>query len=210
LYTGILSAFFLGLFFYQTVGGANIWEFFLAGAPLLSLMVALNLALLLYRKPFVIRLLILTAVVIFVIPQWLLSIEGYIHDEYFATFHGVSENQIASFDFINEKTPQNSIIFVANQPEYSYASVLNLFIQRDIYLSGNGVRQILTPELVKRRNEVATVSDSTNDVEIKSILQKEHVQYIYFYGKPKNGSSLKQANLRVIFANDVATIFQVQ
>lgn len=209
LYAGILSSFFLGLFFYQTVGGANIWEFFLASAPFLSLLTALSLTLLLQNKQKLLQGITLGVVVLVVIPQWLMSMQGYFQQEYQMGFHGVSSAQATSFRYIATKTPTNSVVLTENQPAYSYASAANLFMNRDTYFAGNGVRQIITPEIAKRKEIVTLVEKDTENQEIVDMLKKEHIGYIYYYGVPANGY-LQNNHLHIVFANQAATIFQVQ
>ncbi|MGH7203670.1 MAG: hypothetical protein ACREHC_04475, partial [Candidatus Levyibacteriota bacterium] len=72
-YTIVITGIFLGLFFYQKVGGANIWEFFLPVGIVLSLLAALNITLFLEDKNKNLRILIIIAIIIFVIPRWLVS-----------------------------------------------------------------------------------------------------------------------------------------
>lgn len=205
LYGVILSSFFLGLFFYQTVGGANIWEFFLAAAPFLSILTALSLTLILQNKSKIFQIVVLGIIVLVVIPQWLLSMKDYYLREYTMGFHGLSNAQIAAFDYIATKTPLASVILTANQPAYSYASVANLFMDRDTYLAGNGVRQIVTPEIAKRKQVIAMVEEGSILIDT---LQRDHINYIYFYGTPALGL-VKNDHLHIVFANQAATIFQV-
>lgn len=210
LYGVVVSSFILGLFFFQTVGGANIWEFFLAAFPILCLLTALFVATLIEKKPIFVRIIIVVLIIIIAIPQWINSINQYFKEQFLKGFYGVTNAQVESFEYLNKNTPESSVIFLANQSSYTYASTANLFIDRDLYLSGNGVRQIITPEIAKRRNEVESVSNSKISSEIGIILRTENIKYVYFYGKPKFPRVLEQANLSIVFANKAATIFQVK
>lgn len=210
LFSEIIAAFIFGLFFYQTVGGANIWEFFLASTPFLSLSTSIIISYFLLKKPKVIRAFVLTVFVIITIPQWLISVQTYFRGEFLNGFHGISRTEAASYKFISKKTPSNSLIFIASGGEDSYASVANLFMDRDIYLSGNGVRQIITPEILKRREEIALITSTNNFTKMSAVLKGENISYVYFYGKPTNIKSLEKANLKLVFANSASTIFQVR
>lgn len=210
LYVIVIASFIFGLFFYQTVGGANIWEFFLASFPILCLLTALSVSLLISSKSLLIKTIIVMVVIIVATPQWLISMSNSYKQLFINRFYGVSNSQLASFDFINTHTPQKSVIFLANQHGYAYASTANLFIDRDLYFSGNGVRQIMTPEIIKRRNQIDIVSKGTSSPAIGNILSQEKIQYVYYYGQPKFPSVLSHANLHVVFANKAATIFKLQ
>lgn len=209
LYGGVLSAFILGLFFYQTVGGANIWEFFVAAFPLVGLMFAFLITVVLEKRSKILQNIVISLIAIMVIPQWFISVNTYISEAFLSGFHGVTNDQISSFSYLNN-TSINSLIFLANQPVYSYASITNLFVDRSLYLSGNGVRQIVTPEIAKRRKEEIIVSTGKNSQEISQILQSEKIKYVYFYGKSMNFEVLRTAGLNIVFANGAATIFQVK
>ncbi len=208
-YGGILSACILGLFFYQTVGGANIWEFFLAAIPLLAILLGLSLAILIIAYPVMLQVAIVCIVTVIIIPQWFITLHEYISSEYFSGFHGISNAEIASYAFLATKTSPQATILFANQKTYSYASIANLLVNRDIFLSGNGVRQIITPEIAKRREEVTSLTNSTDSLEISQILKSEHLSYVYYYGSPANIPALKGANLRRVFINSFATIFKL-
>src|SRR5262249_10963144 len=64
MYPAVIVSIVMGLLFYQKVGGANIWEFFLAGVPFLELLVAANLAGIVEKKPQIFQYVLLTLVVI--------------------------------------------------------------------------------------------------------------------------------------------------
>lgn len=211
MYPTILVSILMGLLFYQKVGGANIWEFFLAGVPFLELLAAANIVFLIENKQKFVQFVVIGLVVIFIVPQWLISITGYINDEYFKGFHGLSTSEVASFDYIAKSTPVNSTILVLGQQKYvAYASVASIFMQRDLYLSGHGVRQQITPVIYHREGIIKELQTNTGSEKIASILANEHIDYLYVYNGMYPGIYGDKINLIERFRNNIATIYQVK
>ncbi len=210
LYSTVICAFIFGLFFYQTVGGANIWEFFLIALPVLSILTALGFSLFLDKKPLFIKLPVIIFLVAVIVPQWFISVNKYINEEFFSGFQGISKLQANSYNFLNSKVPKNSLVMLAGPDFDSYTDIANLFVERDIYFSGNGVRQIKTPVLKKRREEEENVSTGQNSSIISGIIRGNKISYVYYYGSPSNKGDLIDANLDIVFTNKAATIFRTQ
>lgn len=210
MYPAILVSIIMGLLFYQRVGGANIWEFFLAGVPFLELIVASNIAGLVEKRSEGLKYFVITAVILFTIPQWIISVTGYIHDEYFVPFHGVSNTELATFNFLKNNTSQNSIVLVLGQTRYvAYASDISLFAERDLYLSGEGVRQQKTPVILHREDVLHLLRTTTDQEAIASLLAKEHVNYLYVYNNLYPGIFGDKDHLVQQFTNQVATIYKI-
>jgi hypothetical protein len=211
MYPTIFVSIVMGILFYQRVGGANIWEFFLAGVPFLEILVAANLASFIENKQKVLQYILLTIIVVFTIPQWTISLSSYIYDEFLQPFHGVSYTELASYNFLKYHTPKESLVLVLGQEKYvAYASVVSLFIDRDVYLSGEGVRQQKT-SVISHREDVLHALRTTSDQEaIATLLKNEHVNYLYVYNGTYPGISGDNSHLLRQFSNQVATIYQVK
>lgn len=210
MYPAIIVSMVMGLLFYQKVGGANIWEFFLAGVPFLELLVAVNIVGLIDNRQKVIKYLLITVVVLFTIPQWIISLTGYIHDEYFEPFHGVSTAELASFNYLRTNTPEKSVVLVLGQTKYvAYASDISLFANRDLYLSGEGVRQQKTPVILHREDVLHFLRTTTDQEAIAKVLGNEHVNYLYVYNNLYPGIFGDRDHLVQQFANQIATIYKV-
>lgn len=210
MYPAILISIVMGLLFYQRVGGANIWEFFLAGVPFLALLVGANIVGILEKRNTIVQYIVIGAVVLFTIPQWIISLSGYIHDEYFEPFHGVSNAELASFNFLRNQTPQHSVVLVLGQMKYvAYASDISFFANRDLYLSGEGVRQQKTSVILHREDVLHFLRTTTDQEVIARLLAKEHVDYLYVYNNLYPGIFGDKEHLVQQFTNQVATIYKV-
>lgn len=210
MYPTIFVSIVMGLLFYQRVGGANIWEFFLAGVPFLELLVAANISSIIEKRKRIFQIVMLTVIILFTIPQWFISLKGYIYDEYFVPFHGISDSELETFNFLKNDTPQGSVVLVMGQHKYvAYASVVSLFAQRDLYLSGEGVRQQKTPVISHREDVLHFIRTNPDPEKIAEILKKEHVKYLYVYNGLYPGIYGDSMHLVQQFSNQTATIYSV-
>lgn len=207
LYSIILSSFILGLFFFQKVGGSNIWEFFLASSPILSILVSLNLALYFPKKKILVGLLILF-LIMFGSLRWIVSEYGYIKDDYFSGFHGLSNSQLAVYNYIKNETPISSKVLFLNEPFVLYTSLGNVVSQRNSYYSGPGVSQLMTPELKKRMSDSEIIKTSTDSAKIDSILKKDEIDYVATFS-PIPISTLS-SSLKEVFVEGNFTVYRVK
>jgi hypothetical protein len=209
LYSVFLSSLILGLFFYQKIGGANIWEFFLPISVILSIMISLNLALYLPKNKFIKRILILLIVVI-VIPRWFYSLGVYFKLDYFSGFHGIYNSELESYSYFRNNTPENSLVLFADPPSYTgYASLASIFSDRNLFLSGEGVSQVVTSEISRRRKDVKIIKTSIDVNKVDAILKKDNINYIYLNSSSVLPVSTVSPTLREVFSNKSGKIFKV-
>lgn len=210
LYPAIITSIVMGLLFYQKVGGANIWEFFLAGVPFLCLLLAINITNLLENKRSLVQISLLTLITVLIIPQWVISLKQDISTEFFQPFHGISHAELASYTFLENNTPTSSVVLILGQQKYvAYASLSSILSHRDLYLSGEGVRQVKTPVIVHREDVVKKVASTNDTAQIADTLSREHVNYLYVFNRLYPDISADGIHLRQIFTNQIATIYQV-
>ncbi len=210
MYPTIMMGLVMGLLFYQRVGGANIWEFFLAGVPFLGLLVAGNMVAVLENKKRILQCVLIILIVLFTIPQWILSLTSYIHDEFFTPFHGISQAELTSYAYLKNNTPKKSVILVLGQQKYvGYSSDVSIFVDRDLYLSGEGVRQKKTPVIIHREYIIGTTISLSNPEEIAKLLSAEHIAYIYVFNNVYPGIYGDKTHLVQQFTNKVATIYKI-
>lgn len=213
LYVSIIAAILLGLLFYQKVGGANIWEFFLATFPILGIIAALHITLFLEKKNLISKVVITAIIVLFTMPRWFLTVSEYIQQEYTKSFHGIGNAEYASYQFLKNNTSSTSVVFIFDQKKYiAYASIASVLTDRQLFFSGEGVRQQVTPIILKRRADVALLRSSTSGSEIVQMLHDEKVSYLYLYrdeSTPMTTSPSSISTLKKVFQNSAATIYQV-
>lgn len=207
LYAIILTAFIIGLQFYQAIGGANIWEFFLPAEIILSLLTALIIATYLEGKSKVLRWLIFASLFIIIIPRWAATVSEGIKTEYLSGFHGLTNAEYVSYQYIENNIPYSQAVLAINNKYVAQASLLKVITGRDFYLSGEGARQQKTPEIIKRENIVKQIKSGKLQNE-SPLLKKAGVYYIYIAGNT-DFLPLPDATYQVIFHNNAATIIKL-
>lgn len=209
LYSSLFSAVILGLFFYQKVGGANIWEFFMVTSLILGLLVSLSISLYLPKNKIIASVLVLLIIVI-TIPRWIDSTNRYLQTDYFSGFHGISNQELAAYNFLKNKTPENSMVLLIDQKKYVfYSSVVSVLTQRNLFLSGTGVSQVRTTEFERRKQNVEIIKSSIDDKKVNAVLTKDNINYIYLYDNTILPISTVSSTLREVFSNKSGTIFKV-
>jgi hypothetical protein len=212
LYSVFVPSLILGLFFYQKIGGANIWEFFMPISIVLSIIISLNLALYLPKNKIIKGILIL-AIVVIVIPRWFYSINVALNADYFSGFHGISNSELSTYNFLKNKTPENSLLLLLGEKNYVvYSSIANVLSERNLFLSGEGVSQVVTQEIARRRADVKLVENSHSQQKVNATLAKDNINYIYIYtGTPISTMSGLWNNplLKQVFTNQSGTIYKV-
>ncbi len=208
LYIIIISGMILGLFFYQKIGGANVWEFFLPAIIILSLLTSLTIALLLEKAHTIIKVIVVCLIVIIIIPRWFLTVTFTFSNEYLYPFHGISNDENASYQYLHNAVSKDAVtLFADDNHNVAYVSYAKMLSGAQLYWSGEGVRQKETPEILKRRAVAKEVKYGTDNRKFE-LLKREHIGYLYYYG-PVPHTILSDKRVRVVFQNKAATIVRL-
>jgi hypothetical protein len=142
IYFSILSGLVMSLFFYQKVGGANIWEFLLCAGILLSFLASLMLTLFLEKRSKIVTIISVVVIAGLILPRWFDTVSIYVREEYLSGFHGVDAPTYDSYIYLKDNVALGDVIAIVNHPEHvAYVSIAKVISQRDLFLSGEGVRQ---------------------------------------------------------------------
>lgn len=210
LYGSLIASLVLGLFFYQKVGGANIYEFFLTSIILLAILVALNITVLLEKlnKYLVIFLTIL--IIVISIPKWVFAVQGYLNDVFFTGFHGVTKEEMEAFTYLKDTSEKDSLVLIVNHDRFQhYASLASVLMNRPLFFSGTGVSGKVSSEIAKRMEDRKTIQTSIDPQSIHNVLVENNIQYLFFYGKPKLQVDISELGVTQVFSNDGATVLKV-
>lgn len=208
-YVSVIAGILLSLFFYQKVGGANIWEFLLPTGIILSFLTALTIATFLEKRSKAVTIVVLLIVAGLVLPRWIDTVRIYFHEEYGGGFHGLDNPTFDSYKYLENSVALGDTIVIVNHPgRVAYVSVAKVISGKDFFLSGEGVRQQVTPEILKRRAIVENIRNGKVKEEI-SQLKGYNVKYLYYYGKPP--AQVSDSGLfEEVFSNSAATILNIK
>ena len=97
---------------------------------------------------------------------------------------------------------------IVNHPEHVVlVSIAKIFSGANLYLSGEGTRQLVTPEILRRRTIVEEIKNGDEE-NARTILNTEKVAYLYFYGDAPQ-KFIKNKSFQVAFRNKEATIIRL-
>lgn len=204
----VTALFIVATFFYQPIGGADIFNFYLAMFLLLGLIASFNLGIIFSKSKFFAAFIVLF-ILVASLPRW--TYEMGVLFNYLGKDRVLFDNyDLASLKFLNDNTPRNSIILVDNrgQADYAYPYVSALS-NRDTFLSGQNVLLGHSIPFETRKKIVLEIFTSSKSAVIKKDLRKNKIGYIYLYGNPELSKGLKNINLQLIFSNKRATIYKV-
>lgn len=213
LYSILFSSLILGLFFYQRVGGGNIWQFFLATSLMLTILASLNLSILLSKLNKIIVTIIIVPIIIFTIPSWINFVSSNFQTNYTSLFHGVSTAELNVYSYLKNNAPRDSMILLIDQPNYGNcpASLAKVLTERNLFFSGPGSSQIITPENIRREKDVILVKNNTDDKKTFELLRNDAINYVVIYSDTfvATGSALpKNKLLNKVFSNETAEVFK--
>ncbi|HUD43918.1 MAG TPA: hypothetical protein VMR41_00035 [Patescibacteria group bacterium] len=214
LYSVLFISTVLGLFFYQKVGGANIWEFFMTGSLILAIITSLNLSLFLSQMGRRVVTVIIAIIIIFTIPRWINSVGMYIYDDYFSGFHGVSTSELTAYTFLKDNTPENSTILLIGKNDFlPFSSLASVLSERNLFFSGTGVSQVITPEFLRRQTDTDFIKSSKNNKLVLNVLQKDKVNYVVIENDSPiatNSPMFRNKLLSKVFSNQYSKILKVE
>ena len=127
----------------------------------LAIFVSLNIILYLEKRNKVVVAILISLLVILVIPRWIYSVTDRIYGDYLSGFHGISNQQYQAYDYLKNKTNKDSLVFLIDRRRVvSYSSLASVLTDRNQFFSGNGVSQVMTPDIVQRENDSVVIKTS--------------------------------------------------
>ncbi len=208
LYVVVFSGFIIGVLFFQNVGGANIWEFFLPAGLILSFFTALSISLILENRSKVTVALVTILIVAVVIPRWLLTVTSQVKDEYLSGFHGINNLQYAAYQYFTCNANSPYVILSLNEPYTGIVTPGKMLTGCDFYMSGTANSQLVTAEMARRLQVVAKIKKGYLADEIP-LLKKDKIKYLYINGSASFLPS-PQTLYKVVFHNSAASIITLQ
>jgi hypothetical protein len=215
LYSILIPSTLISLFFYQKVGGGNIYQFLYPVSIVLTIVSSINLTMIVSKLNKYIFGLIIILIIGFTIPSWIYFTSYFVKHDYFSSFHGISSAELNLYDFLKNSSPQNSMILLVDRPSYNdcpASSLTGILIGRKLFYSGTGGwnSKAITAEFNKRNSDVNLIKFSKSDKKVFETIKNDGINYIIIYNNtPISTSSPLLTNkfLKNIFSNESGKIF---
>lgn len=209
IYSAMILTTLFGLFFNQKAHASDSFNFFVSGSFFLTILASLNLTLLLRNKTKYITLLIILLVVGLNLPRWIYETNNSYKIVNTPKFYGITNDEIKSYNYLSNNTPKESLILVLNKGYFDgTTAIVNLFSNRNMFLSGQGVIDAHNANNLERINAIEEIYRTKNPEVIKEILNKYKINYVYLYNSSKFNSSVRNLELKTAFKNNFATILK--
>jgi hypothetical protein len=211
LYSILFASLGFGLFFYQKVGGANIYEFFLVSSMVLVILTSLTLSLYLPKNKIVTFVLILVFLII-TLPRWVYSVTDYAKTEYFSGFHGVTNQELQIYNYLKNYKDNSSLLVLGKVNYTAVSSIMSVLTDKNIFLLGSGsLGQTNVSEIERRTKVVDFVGNSNNDQAVIEILKKNNINLLYVLNDYNKESKIRNNRyLRMIFSNSLGKIYIIK
>jgi hypothetical protein len=215
LHSILIPSLMVSMFFYQKVGGGNIWQFLLPVSVVLTIIASLNLSIILANFNKITKITIIVLIIVFTIPTWINFVTYFFHADYLSSFHGIAKAELDQYNFIKNNSPENSTLLLVDQPSYSTctaASVAKILTQRKLFFSGIGVSGVIFPEIAKREKDIAFIKNSKDSYGVFRSLKNDGINYIVIYNDTPiatNSPLFKNEFLTPAFSNESARILKV-
>jgi hypothetical protein len=209
LLAGIIGSLFLGMFFLQTSGGANSFNFVVTFWIFMSVFAALALDFW-QKKLKSVGVLIGVVVVLLTLPRVTLNtfstIKEYLKFEYLM----VSNEETEAFLFIKSNTPKDSLFLV--DPEYRFevnTPQVSAFVERPMFLSGQQILESHSIDTKERELVRRNILKSYSSYDVAKDLYLNNISYVLFKGEAFFNATESADFTRKIFGNDLINIYEV-
>jgi hypothetical protein len=216
LYSILLSSLIMGMFFYQRVGGGNIWQFLLPVSLILTVFISLNLTIIFSKLSKIVITILIILITLFTIPSWVNLAVGVFYADYSSSFHGISNAELESYNFLKNHTSKDSELLIIDQPSLGgcpIASIAKVLTERRLFFSGTGVSGAIPPEYIRRERNVTFIKSNNDDKKVIEVLKNDNIDYIIIYNSSPIATSsplLKNIFLEKVFSNELTNILKVK
>jgi hypothetical protein len=180
---------------------------------ILAITVSLNLTIFLEKLNKKTLFIVVALLLILILPRWVYSVNQNFNLDYLSGYHGINNVELNVYSFLKNDTPKNSEVLLLDQPIYMYySSIVSVLAERNLFFSGIGVSQIITPEYTRREKDVALVKNSKDDKKVIQTLKSDSINYLVIYNDTPiatNSPLLKNKFLEKVFSNKSAKVFKV-
>lgn len=208
LVSGLIVNLILGLFFQQSTGGSNTFNFLVSVFLIGSIYTALTCTYLTHRfnKKFAVFLIVLIMLV--TIPR--VTYESVKNLKQIATQQGslIDKDELNAYQYLRQNTTTNSLILVdtSNLPLSHDSPFMSLFTDRHIYLSGQGILASHGINYAEREKVINNLLTTDNPQITRGIINQNKIDYIVLSAQKILPSEAKACFLSTIFTNQKVRI----
>lgn len=182
LLTGIITSLTAGLFFIQTTGGANTFNFLVSVFLSLSLLAGLSLGYWQSKIPRKLFLLLTIFIIAFTLPRFFYESANNLKNFMKPKGFLINREERQLFEVINERSEPTDKIAVEPGHYIGHVSpYLSLFIDRPLMVSGGGLLKHFRLGVDGAVDEQKVMFETTNEKELLDRLIENDIKYVFLY-----------------------------
>jgi hypothetical protein len=211
LLTGLAVSLFTGLFFQQSSGGANTFNFLVSLFIIGSLYTALAAMWLVEKFPKKITIIIICTILSLTLPrvtrEWVENLKQ------LAIQNGkiINNEELTAYQFIKEHTPVDTLLLVDTQ-KFSLSQdspYVSLLTQRKVFLSGTGILRSHNIDFRERSKTQEDILQINNAKIVQPLLKNNKITYIITSAETKLPTEKKSKIFLIVFKNREIKILKV-
>jgi hypothetical protein len=212
---GFIICTVLGLFYLQSIGSSNTFNFLVVVFILSSIYTALTLSVYIPKKINFISMTLIIIIVGLTAPRSINKIIINISQSFTTKSFTLSQDITESAEYLRNHTPRESVIATDfyNFPFDKEGPVFGVLADRSMFLSGTGILQIFQidkNEIFKRKNIITTILRNGNLVTVGRTLKNNEIDYILTSSEALLVSTTSAIFYDKVFTNNMVTIFKVK
>jgi hypothetical protein len=209
---GITCSLPLGLFFQQSSGGPNSFNFLVSIFIIGSIYTALACCYWLQKTNRVLRYLLIVIIVLLTLPR--IFFETSVNIQAVSQQKGflIKSSTLDGFNYLKNNAPKNSIIAIKPvnfKFDYDEAPYISIFTNRGEFLAGIGPTKDHGIDMTKRTRDLNFIFQSKDCDKVKNTLAQNRINYIILSQVNNNLACLKTDNfLTKVYENNAVLILQ--
>jgi hypothetical protein len=211
LYISLIGTFLFGTFYIQPIEFANIFNSYLAGGLILTILTAIVVDNLFNKKSTVITMLVILTIGVVTIPR---CVSKYVqfYDQFRQQFArpGISIGELETMNYIKDHTPESDVLLVVNGSWDTVQPYVTAYTMRDALLSGIASLHSFKIPYTEREKEVAQLLTGNSQEEKIRIIKKYNLRLLYYYGDMPLPDTLSGLPFKLFFKNNSNTVYRYE
>jgi len=212
LISGILASLPLGIFFQQTSGGSNSFNFLVSIFIIGSIYTALSCYYWLDKLKPLLKYLFIALIVMITVPRTINNVHNNITDLQKGRGFLIEKNQVAALNYIKNNTPNDSTIAINPKDfpyDYSTSPYISFLADRREYLAGTIITSDHGINMDSRIKVLAQIFKTNNCNKLHSILSKSGINYIMIVPTLWGfGCKNTDSFLKIVYENRSARVYK--
>jgi hypothetical protein len=206
---GLVGTMALATLFIQPIGFADIFNSYLAASVFLTVLAATFFSQYIQKKS-LITYAIIICILLATIPRFIYRMNG-VYIRMKNPQPAIARSEFKAAEFLQKNTKQSDVIAVINTQSFDYfSSYVSALSNRHTYLSGQHYLSTFLIDYSKRMENIRILEKGIDKDKIKSIIQTEPINYIYYYSDVPIEGIYGEKQIKRVYQGEGITIYAIE